>query len=339
MVAVLLGSAGVSRSADYQKGIAAYESGDYASALREWMPLAEGGDAYAQTILGVMYDEGQGVRQDYKTAVKWYKLAAEQGDALAQGNLGAMYAFGRSVLKDYLYAHMWSNIAATNGHDLDAKLREHFEKNMTSGQIIEAERLARECVRKKYKECIKKSSKLNEVFKRLPKKGYSLFSAGLTENKSKNYDTKLSGLVVSLEDNGFLLDSGFGKFRIRLTEDTYEPMKGDDVTVIGNTNELYAMNSIVFANKVLLNGRKLKSGSLIKRNISDGWVSINGRVLSIVGDILHLESDKKITISLKSVKFTPPLQVGSLVSINGYSTKDNNGDLFVRAKNIIQLSR
>ena len=38
-IAVLLGSAGMSASADFQKGVAAFQSGDYATALREWMPL------------------------------------------------------------------------------------------------------------------------------------------------------------------------------------------------------------------------------------------------------------------------------------------------------------
>ena len=82
--AVLLGSAGVSWSADFQKGVDAYKRGDYATALREWKPLAEQGDADAQTLLGVMYRKGLGVPQDDKTAVKWYKLAAEQGYATAQ---------------------------------------------------------------------------------------------------------------------------------------------------------------------------------------------------------------------------------------------------------------
>ena len=53
-VALLLGSAGVSWSQDYQKGLAAYQSGDYATALREWTPLAEQGAAHAQTNLGVI---------------------------------------------------------------------------------------------------------------------------------------------------------------------------------------------------------------------------------------------------------------------------------------------
>ena len=66
-------------SADYQKGLAAYANGDHATALREWKPLAEQGNASAQSNLGVMYERGQGVPQDDKTAVKWYRLAAKQG--------------------------------------------------------------------------------------------------------------------------------------------------------------------------------------------------------------------------------------------------------------------
>jgi len=45
---------------------------EYATTLREWTPLAEQGDANAQSFLGVMYEYGQGVPQNYKTAVKWY---------------------------------------------------------------------------------------------------------------------------------------------------------------------------------------------------------------------------------------------------------------------------
>ena len=88
-IALLLGSVGVSWAADFQKGLAAYKSGDYATALREWTPLAEQGQAPAQNNLGLMYTKGQGVPQDYKAAVRWYRLAADQGDAFAQHNLAA----------------------------------------------------------------------------------------------------------------------------------------------------------------------------------------------------------------------------------------------------------
>ena len=113
-VAVLLGSAGMSWSADFDKGLAAAQSGDYATALREWKPLAEQGYASAQLNLGVMYNNGRGVPQDYETAVKWYTLAAEQGTAVAQYNLGTMYALGNGVIQDNVYAHMWLNIAAVS---------------------------------------------------------------------------------------------------------------------------------------------------------------------------------------------------------------------------------
>jgi TPR repeat protein len=64
-----------------------------------------------------------------------------------------MYAFGTGVLKDYVYAHMWGNIAATNGNKMGALLRDDFAKKMSSTQIEAAQKLARECVRKKYKKC------------------------------------------------------------------------------------------------------------------------------------------------------------------------------------------
>ena len=50
--AVLLGSVGMSASADFQKGLTAAENGDYATALLEWTPLAEQGYASAQNNLG-----------------------------------------------------------------------------------------------------------------------------------------------------------------------------------------------------------------------------------------------------------------------------------------------
>ena len=117
---ILLGSIGGSASADLQKGYAAYKSGDYATALREWKPLAEQGNAAAQYNLGVMYDKGQGVPQDYKTALKWYRLAAEQGDVYAQTNLGSMYHKGKGVPQDYKIALKWYRLADEQG-DADAQ--------------------------------------------------------------------------------------------------------------------------------------------------------------------------------------------------------------------------
>lgn len=65
---------------DYDEGLAAYELGDYAVAYRNWRPLAEQGNAYAQYNLGVMYDTGKGVPPDSVQAHMWYNLAAAQSD-------------------------------------------------------------------------------------------------------------------------------------------------------------------------------------------------------------------------------------------------------------------
>ena len=40
------------------EGVAAYNRGDYATALREFRPLANHGDSLAQSYLGFMYDYG-----------------------------------------------------------------------------------------------------------------------------------------------------------------------------------------------------------------------------------------------------------------------------------------
>jgi hypothetical protein len=74
--------------AGFNEGVDAYNRGDYATAVREWRPLAKQGTAEAQYNLGVMYDKGRGVPQDHAEAVQWYRKAAEQGDAGAQYNLG-----------------------------------------------------------------------------------------------------------------------------------------------------------------------------------------------------------------------------------------------------------
>ena len=105
---------------DFDKGFAAAQSGDFATALKEWRSLAEQGNAGAQSNLGVMYANGDGVLQDNAEAVKWYRLAAEQGYAGAQFNLGIMYREGQGVPQDNAEAVKWYRLAAEQG-DADAQ--------------------------------------------------------------------------------------------------------------------------------------------------------------------------------------------------------------------------
>ena len=68
-------------AADFKKGLAAARKGDFETAMKEWRPLAEQGDSYAQFNLGLMYDYGLGVIEDDTQAVYWFRKAAEQGEA------------------------------------------------------------------------------------------------------------------------------------------------------------------------------------------------------------------------------------------------------------------
>ena len=67
---------------------AAYQRGDLAGALTQYRRLAEQGLAIAQSNLGAMYDNGEGVPEDDAEAVRWYRLAAEQGHACSQHQAG-----------------------------------------------------------------------------------------------------------------------------------------------------------------------------------------------------------------------------------------------------------
>jgi TPR repeat protein len=100
-----------------QKGLDAYGSRDYATALEEWLPLAELGDAEAQYFLGVLYTSGLGVTQDY------------------------------------LKAYMWFDISSSKGYYLSTMNKEVTAKYMSLFQVLEAQDLAKECVERDYKRC------------------------------------------------------------------------------------------------------------------------------------------------------------------------------------------
>ena len=144
---------------------AAFAKGDYAKALKLARPLAEDGNAKAESILGfayyrgrgvpqndaeaatwfkraadqgeaasrftlgVMYGEGRGVPQDFAEAARWYRRAAEQGDAQAQYNLGLAYARGEGVTQSAVEAHMWFNLAAARFPASDSRNRTAAVKN------------------------------------------------------------------------------------------------------------------------------------------------------------------------------------------------------------------
>jgi len=77
---------------------------------------AERGDADAQTKLGQMYAQGEGVPKDSIEAVKWYRKAADQGNSDAQRSFGWMCANGEGVPKDSTEGAKWVRKAADQGN-------------------------------------------------------------------------------------------------------------------------------------------------------------------------------------------------------------------------------
>ena len=139
--------------AQYFLGIAYYQGKgvlrDYQEAVKWFRKAAEQGYALAQAFLGAMYVKGEGVPQDYQEAAKWFQLAAGQGDAEAQSVLGVMYHNGEGVPRDYVRSHMWLNLNLSQETDEDKRKEQaerlnSLEKRMTTEQIAEAQKLARE---------------------------------------------------------------------------------------------------------------------------------------------------------------------------------------------------
>jgi len=158
----------------------AYQDGDYAEALRGWRLLAEkgdssaqrnlaamylrglgvpqdhaaaarwyrwaavGGDASARASLGTLYSTGRGVPQDHAAAAHWYELAAEQGNALGQAMLGMAHANGLGVPKDDVLAYKWLNLSKSQGFEQAVEHVDTVAARMTSEQIADAQKLARE---------------------------------------------------------------------------------------------------------------------------------------------------------------------------------------------------
>ena len=76
---------------------------------------AEQGDSDVQVMLGVMYFNGDGVKQNIPEAIKWFEKAAEKGEMDAQINLAKIYFLGQGVERDILNAEKWFFKAAIQG--------------------------------------------------------------------------------------------------------------------------------------------------------------------------------------------------------------------------------
>lgn len=73
-----------------------------------------------------------------------FEPAVQVGGADALFELGMLYATGRDVDVDLVTAHKWFNLSAARGNDAARDYRLELAREMTTDQIAEAQRQARE---------------------------------------------------------------------------------------------------------------------------------------------------------------------------------------------------
>ena len=141
-VVLLLLPAMPARAQSLGQGVSAFQRQDYATASRVFIPLAERGNAPAQTYLGFLFETGRGVPQNYTEAAMWYRRAAEQGDTRAQYSLGLLYDRGFGVPQDIVEASKWLNLSTAAApppvREARARIRDAITTKMTRGEIAQA---------------------------------------------------------------------------------------------------------------------------------------------------------------------------------------------------------
>lgn len=135
--------------AGIDEGLEAASSGNYAKAVAEIKPLADKGDVLAQYYMGYFNHYGYLTgKPDHVEAAKWFHKAAEQGEPRAQNYLGMIYEKGDGVKQDPVVAHMWRSISAANPKAAyrdslyTLKSLQELERKMQPEQIAKAREMA-----------------------------------------------------------------------------------------------------------------------------------------------------------------------------------------------------
>jgi uncharacterized protein len=132
--------------AGINKATAAFSSGKFSEALENFRTLAEGGHLDAEFMLGVMYFQGRGIKQDRPIAAIWFYKSALKGHAGAQLALGSIHIRGVGVSQDLHKAYGWLTLASRSN---SAEIREKAKnllvdvaQLMTPGEIENAKETA-----------------------------------------------------------------------------------------------------------------------------------------------------------------------------------------------------
>lgn len=151
----------ISNADQLEDANAAIKNEDYKKAGELLLPLAEENNTEAQTLLGALYVNGQGVEKDFDKGVALIMKAAKQGftparlqafklclDLAKQGNTGAMYNVGYMCLNgwgggeyDTDVCLRWMENAGKRGHERSAKILARIYKEGMFGVTPDEEKV------------------------------------------------------------------------------------------------------------------------------------------------------------------------------------------------------
>ncbi len=151
--------------ATFDRGVAAYDAGQYEDAFKIFSDLADNDDLAAMRNVALMYRRGQGVLRNPQKAVKWYERAAEAGLGTAQADLGIMLLDGEAGDPEPEEAIMWLTYASDAGHaEAQFRLGELYEKGEYVTQNLElAKRLYTEAAERGHSAAEARLAALNGV--------------------------------------------------------------------------------------------------------------------------------------------------------------------------------
>ena len=84
--------------------------------MKWYRSAAEHGNINVFSEIGIMYEEGYGVKKNKNRAVQYYIMGADKGNAKAQYLLGHAYQYGRGIKDDPERALHWYRKAAEQGN-------------------------------------------------------------------------------------------------------------------------------------------------------------------------------------------------------------------------------
>ncbi len=126
---------------------------DYERAVASCTSAAETGDASAQINLGMMYNEGLGVKKNFHKSMSLYRDAAAQGSEIAPLLIAFLYQRGQGVTIDNVSAMVWFLVAAHKDNELAQIIGDGITSQMTAEEVDRAQIRAQKCLGSNFIEC------------------------------------------------------------------------------------------------------------------------------------------------------------------------------------------